>query len=196
MGAPLGVGALYIRRSRLAEIDPDPGHGATVSPGAEGRIHTGTVDMAAQLTVPHALAFQAAIGTPARAARLRWLRDRWAEPLRSLEGLEILTPSDPTLHAGITAFRVRGRTSAEDNAAVAAALLGEFGIFTVHRVGVAKGACVRVCPGCSPRPSRSTSWSGRCASSSRGWRPSVQRARGLSRLPWPPPTPSPKPRSG
>lgn len=150
MGAPLGVGAFYIRKSRLDAIDPDPGNdpsgSAPVGTTAESRIHTGTVDMAAQLTVPAAFAFQATIGTPARAARLRWLRDRWAEELRGLDGLEILTPADPTLHAGTTSFRVRGRTSVADNIAIAKLLLDEFRIFTVHRTGVAKGACIRICP--------------------------------------------------
>lgn len=150
MGAPLGVGVFYIRKPRLADIDPDPGNnasgGATIGTTAESRLHTGTVNMAAQLTIPDALAFQGAIGTPARAARLRGLRDRWAEPLRTLDGLEILTPADPTLHAGITAFRIRGRTTVADNMAIAKILLDEFGIFTVHRSGVAKGACVRVSP--------------------------------------------------
>ncbi len=146
MGAPLGVGAFYIRKSRLDVIDPDPGNGSTVGTNAESRIHTGTVDMAAQLSVPAAFAFQDAVGATNRIARLRWLRDRWAEELRGLPGLEILTPNDPTLHGGTTAFRVRGRTSVADNIAIAKILLDEFRIFSVHRTGVAKGACIRVCP--------------------------------------------------
>ena len=150
IGTPLGVGAFYIRKSRLDAIDSDAGNnnfgGTSAGATAESRIHTGTVDMAAQLTVPAALAFQGAIGTPARAARLRWLRDRWAEELRNLPGLEILTPADPTLHAGITAFRLRGRTSVADNVAVVKILLDEFGIFTVQRADAANGACVRVTP--------------------------------------------------
>jgi isopenicillin-N epimerase len=146
MGAPLGVGAFYIRKLRLDAIDPDPGNGASVGITTESRIHTGTVDMAAQLTVPTALAFQEAVGAPNRIARLRWLRDRWAEELRGSPGLEILTPNDPALHGGTTAFRIRGRTSVADNIAIAKVLLDEFGIFSVHRVGVAKGACIRICP--------------------------------------------------
>lgn len=146
VGAPLGVGAFYIRRDRLDAIDVDPANGASTTDTAEARVHTGTVDMAAQLTVPDALKFQAAIGTPARAARLRWLRDRWAGAVRGVDGIEILTPTDPRLHGGITSFRLRGRTSVADNVALAKTLLDEFGIFTVHRIGVAKGACVRVTP--------------------------------------------------
>jgi selenocysteine lyase/cysteine desulfurase len=146
IGAPLGVGAFYIRKSRLDAIDIDPGNGVEIGTTAESRIHTGTVDMAAQLTVPTAFAFQDAVGAANRIARLRWLRDRWAEELRGLPGLEILTPNDPTLHGGTTAFRVRGRTSVADNIAIAKMLLDEFRIFSVHRTGVAKGACIRVCP--------------------------------------------------
>lgn len=145
VGAPLGVGAFFIRRIRLGQIDSDPAGTASVDT-AESCVHTGTVDMAAQLTVLDALRFQAAIGTPARAARLRWLRDRWAEAVRGVDGIEILTPADPRLHGGITSFRLRGRTSVAENIALAKTLLDEFGIFTVHRSGVAKGACIRVTP--------------------------------------------------
>ncbi|SDA36365.1 aminotransferase class V-fold PLP-dependent enzyme [Sphingomonas sp. NFR15] len=145
-GAPLGVGVLYLRKSRVRDIDPDPANGESDPDSVHARVHTGTSDFAAMLTVPDAFDFQQAIGTPARAARLRYLRDRWAEPLRTLDGLQILTPSDPRSHGGITSFRIRGLVTPADNIAVAKMLLDEFGIFTVHRTGVAAGACVRVTP--------------------------------------------------
>lgn len=146
VGAPLGVGAMVIRKDRLDAIDPDPGDEGTLGDSVAARVHTGTPDYAALLTVPAALDFQESIGAPAREARLRALRNHWAEGLRGLDGLEVLTPSDPRLHAGITSFRIRGRTGAEDNAMIARALLDEHRIFTVHRAGVAKGACIRVTP--------------------------------------------------
>lgn len=145
-GAPLGVGALYIRQARVADIDRDIADAGPDPLTVESRVHTGTVDFAAQLCVPAALDFQQGIGAAARAARLRALRDRWAEALRGTDGLEILTPADPRLHGGITAFRIRGLTSEEDNRRVAAMLLERHRIFTVHRTGVARGACVRVTP--------------------------------------------------
>jgi selenocysteine lyase/cysteine desulfurase len=146
MGAPLGVGAMVIRQDRIADIDVDPGEDAERADSIQSRAHTGTPDYAAQLTVPVALDFQHAIGSASRAARLRMLRDRWAEALRGMDGLEILTPADPRLSGGITSFRLRGLTSVADNQKVAKALLDEHRIFTVHRTGVAKGACVRVTP--------------------------------------------------
>lgn len=146
MGAPLGVGVMYLRKTRVRDIDPDPANGPSDRDDVQARVHTGTVDFAAQLTVPAALAFQEAIGTAPRAARLRLLRDRWAEPLRAVKGIEILTPADPRLHGGITSFRLTGKVSAADNIAIAKRLLDEFRIFTVHRTGVAGGSCVRVTP--------------------------------------------------
>ncbi|WEK01626.1 MAG: aminotransferase class V-fold PLP-dependent enzyme [Candidatus Sphingomonas phytovorans] len=154
MGAPLGVGVMYLRKARVRDIDPDPANGPGDPDDVQARVHTGTGDFAAQLTVPDALAFQDAIGVAPRAARLRLLRDRWAERLRGLDGLEILTPADPRLHGGITSFRIRGRVSVADNIAIARTLLDEFGIFTVHRLGVAAGACVRVTPALFTTPAQ------------------------------------------
>lgn len=145
-GAPLGVGVIYIRKDKVERIDPDSANSAPFSANSYARVHTGTVDFAAQLTVPAALDFQDAIGDGPRAARLSHLRDLWAEPLRGLKGVEILTPADPRLHGGITSFRLSGRTSVEDNAAIARRLLDEHRIFAVHRDGPAKGACVRITP--------------------------------------------------
>ena len=52
----------------------------------------------------------------------------------------------PRLHGGITSFRLAGRTGVQDNMAVAKRLLDEHRIFTVHRDGPVRGACVRVTP--------------------------------------------------
>ena len=46
----------------------------------------------------------------------------------------------------ITSFRLPGKTSVEDNMAVTRELFDRFGILTVHRAGVAAGACIRVTP--------------------------------------------------
>ena len=152
LGAPLGVGILHIRERRLDAIAPDPADDGAHPDRIDARLHSGTLDFAAQLTVPAALALQAQIGGAAKAARLRLLRDRWAEPLRGLDGLEILTPADPRLSCAITSFRIRGRESVADNVAIARALLERHRILTVHRAGPAKGACVRVTPSVYTRP--------------------------------------------
>ncbi len=147
LGNPLGVGALYIRRSALDRIDPDPANDATMRDGVQSRVHTGTVDFAAQLTLPAALRFQRSIGAARRAARLNMLRDRWVSRVRRLPRVEVLTPDDAELHGGITSFRLHGVTSDAANAALARQLLERHRIFTVYRSGVMRGACVRVTPG-------------------------------------------------
>ncbi|MFL6758814.1 aminotransferase class V-fold PLP-dependent enzyme [Sphingomonas sp.] len=152
IGAPLGVGAIYVRRERIGAIDPDPAE-HPASSDILTRVHTGTPDYAAQLTIPAALAFQSAIGGARRQARLRALRDRWVRQVVGLPQVEVLTPQEPGMYGAITAFRLRGRTSHEDNVALAKALLDKYRIFTVHRDGLASGSCVRVTPALASRMS-------------------------------------------
>jgi selenocysteine lyase/cysteine desulfurase len=150
IGAPLGTGICYIRKERLDAIAPaleDTGG------GIDGKLHTGTTNFAATLAVKDALDFHLSLGAKAKEARLRSLRDRWAEVLRDHPGLEILTPDDARLTCGITSFRLKGKTGIEENRGVAAELLNRFNIFTVERAGTAKGACVRVTPALFTRES-------------------------------------------
>lgn len=148
IGAPLGLGLMYVKRGRFAAIDKHP-----VSGGGRGgeralgnRVGVGTTNPAAMLSVPTALDIHARIGPQRKEARLRFLRERWAEALREDDRFEILTPADPALYAGITSFRLRGQRDNQRNAALARRLLEEFHIFTVQRDGIASGACVRVTP--------------------------------------------------
>ena len=146
VGAPIGVGLAYIRKDRIADIDTYMGEHDSDPPSVRARIHSGTVNFAAFLSMPKVIEVHHAIGGTNKEARLRYLRDQWAEPLRGHPGIEILTPHDPAMHGGITSFRIKGKTSAEENITLAKRLLEEFGIFTVHRTGLAHGACVRVAP--------------------------------------------------
>ena len=144
IGAPLGVGLIYIRKERIPDIDVSMSDGP--SPRIDARVHTGTVNFAAVLATPDAIDVHEAIGIRAKARRLSYLRDRWAEAMRDHPDFEILTPADPTLHAGLTSFRVKGRTSAADNTVIRRILFERFRILTVERQGPARGACVRVTP--------------------------------------------------
>jgi len=149
-GAPLGVGAIYVRKDRLDAIDPDPAEDPK-NLAITAKVHTGTPGYAAQLTVPAALAFQAAIGAGRREARLQALRDRWVHALRDIPQVQIMTPDDPRMYGAITSFRLRGKTSHGDNVALAKALLDQHRVFTVHRDGLASGSCVRVTPALATR---------------------------------------------
>lgn len=145
VGAPVGVGAMYIRRDKLGLIDRAHGDPGPVTSTAS-RLHTGTMNFAAVMTVPDAIAFQDSIGIAYKAARLRYLRDRWVGAVRDVPGVDILTPDEPGMVGALTGFRLHGRGARAANQAIATALLDEFGIFTTTRTGLAKGDCVRVTP--------------------------------------------------
>ncbi|TWB16946.1 selenocysteine lyase/cysteine desulfurase [Nitrospirillum amazonense] len=152
IGAPLGVGALYIRKDRIADIEPFMGEEPSERDPILGRVHTGMANFAAQMAAIDALDFHQALGTPIIGARLRHLRDLWALPARELPKIEVLAPDDPRLSAGMTSFRVKGQTTPAANTALAARLLERHGLFTVVRTGLAGGACLRVTPGFSTTP--------------------------------------------
>ena len=142
IGAPVGTGLMCVKRGRINDIDTAIGNGGFAPNDIRRKIHTGTSNFAAFLALEDALDFHQKIGAGAKEARLRALRDRWAEAVRGR--VEILTPSDPRLTSGIASFRFKGHTSRAQNVADAQALLQRFKIFTVERSGVASGSCIRV----------------------------------------------------
>ncbi len=144
IGSPLGVGVVYIRKERIPDIDISLS--AVPSPAIEARLHTGTVNNAAVLAVADAIDFQQALGLGAKARRLRHLRDLWAETVRANPKVQVLTPDDPAMHAGLTSFRIKGIVSEADNVALRKLLLERYKILTVERAGPWRGACIRVTP--------------------------------------------------
>ena len=53
----------------------------------------------------------------------------------------------------VTSFRLRGKTSMEDNQALVQRLMAQHGIFTVARPGPVGGCCIRVTPSLFTTPS-------------------------------------------
>lgn len=146
IGAPLGLGFLYIREGRLQDIDIDCGNTEHPPTDIRARVNAGTLNVAAVMTIPKALSFHARIPLAARAAHLRSLRDYWVKQVRALPRVEVLTPDDAGMAGAVTSFRLKGKTSFEDNAALARTLLDRYGIFTVAREGPVGGSCIRVTP--------------------------------------------------
>lgn len=146
IGNPQGAGVIYIRQDRIADIDPYLGDQDWDHGDIRGRAHTGTPNMAAWVTIPAALSLHRQITAGAKQARLTYLRDMWVDAVADLPQIQVLTPNDPTAHAGITSFRLEAQTTRDDNVAIATRLADEFGVFTTRRGGVAAGNCVRVTP--------------------------------------------------
>ena len=144
IGAPLTLGFLYIAPERLADIDPDMGEFHYPATDIRARTPYSTPNFPALMTLPLVLQeHQALGGSAAKGARVNYLRDLWVSQVRPLPGIEVLTPDDPRLYCGITAFKFVGR----DQQVMADRLFQDYGLFTTTRTGAAFGTCIRVTPG-------------------------------------------------
>lgn len=144
IGAPLTLGFLYIAPERLADIDPDMGEFHYPITDVRARTPYSTPNFPALMTLPLVLDEHRALGgAAAKGARVNYLRDTWVSQVRSLPGIEVLTPDDPRLYCGISAFKFSGR----DQQAMADRLLKDYNVFTTTRVGASFGTCIRITPG-------------------------------------------------
>lgn len=144
IGAPLTLGFLYIAPERLADIDPDMGEFHYPATDVRARTPYSTPNFPALMTLPLVLQeHQALGGAAAKGARVNYLRDLWVSQVRPLPGIEVLTPDDPRLYCGITAFKFVGR----DQQVMVDRLLKDYDLFTTTRTGAAFGTCIRVTPG-------------------------------------------------
>ncbi|HEV8265012.1 MAG TPA: aminotransferase class V-fold PLP-dependent enzyme [Gemmatimonadales bacterium] len=102
--APIGTGFLYVRRTKIEKIWPL----MAAPPEMNGDIRKfeeiGTHPAANHNAIAEALGFLDGIGPERKAARLRYLRDRWAKRLERLPGVKILTPYDPAQSCGLASF--------------------------------------------------------------------------------------------
>ena len=146
IGAPLGVGALYMRRGSLEKISPYPGEHDPENTNAASRVHMGTTNFAATLTIPTALDFHEAIGPANKEARLRYLRQQWTPQAEAMDHIEVLGGLDEPSWSGMASFRLRGQAGEDEVKALQLRLEKEFGIFTVVRDGLASVYCIRITP--------------------------------------------------
>ncbi|WP_236546201.1 aminotransferase class V-fold PLP-dependent enzyme [Stenotrophomonas sp. 364] len=152
IGAPVGMGAIYVRRGRVRDLDPYMGEADDDS--IDSRVHTGTVNFAACMALPVALDLHQRIGVANKRARLLYLRNLWLDALRDDDRVQLLASSDPGLSSAIAAFRLRGQATLADTTATAEQMVRHSGVFVVPRDGLASGACLRVTPGIFSTPAQ------------------------------------------
>ena len=112
MLAPVGTGFLYVRRENIAKVWPLTPAAASKSDNIRKFEEIGTHPAANHNAIAEALAFHQAIGTERKAARLRYLNDRWAKRVDKLPGVKILNSREPNQAWGL--FNVsleRGRAA-------------------------------------------------------------------------------------
>lgn len=130
IGAPAGLGFVYMRASQLHKIEPHFGDGDYPLDDIRCRLHMGMPPIGAILAAPAALDFHESLGgTPAKMARLAWLRNYWVSRAAQLPGVRLLSPLDAQRGSALVGFAIDGM----DARTLQQALLQRFGVFTVQR---------------------------------------------------------------
>ncbi len=107
--APVGTGFLYVRKNKLKQIWPLMAASAAQDEDVRKYEEIGTHPAANHNAIAVALAFHHAIGAERKAARLRYLRDRWARRVTAESSrCTVLTPLDGKLSCGIGLVHVEG----------------------------------------------------------------------------------------
>ena len=107
--APIGTGFLYVRRNKIKSLWPMMGAAATQENDIRKYEEIGTHPAANHNSIALAVAFNRGIGLERKAARLRYLRDRWAKRLVA-EGsrFHIPTPLDDKQSCAIALVNIEG----------------------------------------------------------------------------------------
>jgi selenocysteine lyase/cysteine desulfurase len=110
--APIGTGFLYVRRDRVEALWP-------LTPANDSRRkdirkfeEIGTHPAANHNAIAEALTFHEGIGVERKAARLRFLRDRWARRLAQQPRVRIHTNLDPAHSCAIGTVQITGVATA------------------------------------------------------------------------------------
>ena len=106
--APIGTGFLYVRREKIAKLWSLMGSVEGNADNIRKFEEIGTHPAANRLAISEAMTFHQSIGAGRKAARLRYLRERWARRLEQLPGVRTLTSYDPEQSCGIGLLRIDG----------------------------------------------------------------------------------------
>jgi selenocysteine lyase/cysteine desulfurase len=107
--APIGTGFLYVRKEKQKKIWPLMAAPVSMDENVRKYEEIGTHPAANHNAIAAAMVFHRGIGAERKAARLRWLRDRWARRLQAADPrVRILTPLNDTESCGIGFVHVEG----------------------------------------------------------------------------------------
>lgn len=106
--APIGAGFLYVRKDRIEKHWALQPAGLGLAKDVRKFEEIGTHPAANHNAISEALVFTRTIGMERKAARLRYLRNRWAERLMKNPKIVLHTPLDPTLSCAIGTVQITG----------------------------------------------------------------------------------------
>ena len=107
--APIGTGFLYVKKEKQKQLWPLMAAAKEQDENIRKYEEIGTHPAANHNAISAALAFHRGIGSERKAARLRYLRDRWAKRLLAESArVKVLTPLDDRHAGAIALFQVEG----------------------------------------------------------------------------------------
>lgn len=106
--APHGTGFLYVRKSKIEKIWPMMAAPASMNANIRKFEEIGTHPAANHNAIAEALAFHESIGAERKAARLRFLRDRWMKRLDGQRGVTLFTSYDPQMSCALSTVGIAG----------------------------------------------------------------------------------------
>jgi selenocysteine lyase/cysteine desulfurase len=106
--APIGTGFLYVRKENIPALWPLTPAGDPHRDDIRKFEEVGTHPAANHNAIAEALAFHQGIGIERKAARLRYLRDRWAKRLMENPRMKLHTSLDPAQSCAIGNIQIAG----------------------------------------------------------------------------------------
>ena len=140
--APIGTGFLYVRRSRIASTWSLMASGKDQAGDIRKFEEIGTHPAANHNAISEALLFNENLGIDRKAARFRYLRDRWANRLAQHPKCRILHSADPTQSCGIGFLSF---TPGVDGSKIREALWNKYNILTTF-IGGEEYSGLRITP--------------------------------------------------
>jgi len=111
--APIGTGFLYVRRENIRALWPLTPAGAAKENDIRKFEEIGTHPAANHNAIAEAMSFHDGIGIARKAARLRYLRDRWATRLAQHPKIRLHTNLDPAFSCAIGTVQITGVPTAK-----------------------------------------------------------------------------------
>src|SRR5438067_8097440 len=104
--APIGTGFLYVRRENIESLWPLTATAASKAKDIRKFEEIGTHPAANHNAIAEALTFHEGIGIERKAARLRYLRNRWVDALKENPRIRIHTSLDPAQSCAIGTVQI------------------------------------------------------------------------------------------
>ncbi len=114
--APHGTGFLYVKRDKIEKLWPLMAAPESMNANIRKFEEIGTHPAANHNAIGEALTFHNGIGAERKAARLRYLRDRWMRRLEGQPGVVLHTSFDPEMSCGLANVGIAGINPGDLNA--------------------------------------------------------------------------------